>query len=290
MILRALKSHLLLFRINIALFAACSAFTGFLLVPSCRISGGFVPAFAVFLLASGASALNQFQERDIDAKMQRTRKRPLPSGAISPARALSLVMFLVTSGLALLAYRAGTPALALGLAALLWYNGLYTPLKKVTAFASIPGAVVGMFLPAIGWVSAGGALMDLRIAGFCFIMFLWQVPHFWLLLLARGEEYEQAGLPSLVAMMNREQLARVCYAWIFAATIACLALPLYGSVGTPAIFFPLAAAGLWLLWSERSLAGANAPLSPSPALFRNINVYMFLVMSILSFQNVISRT
>ena len=203
----SLKTYFTLCRATIAIFAAASAATGYLLAPHRQITGVFPAAGAVFLLACGASALNQYQEQDIDEKMERTRTRPLPSGSIAASHALALSCALVLAGLALLVHACGVKAALLGLFALLWYNGIYTHLKKMTAFAAVPGAAVGMVPPAIGWVSAGGAVLDPRIAAICFLFFLWQVPHFWLLLLNNGEEYEQAGLPSLTRVMSRPQIA-----------------------------------------------------------------------------------
>jgi protoheme IX farnesyltransferase len=124
-----LKPYLTLCRAYISLFAACSAATGFFLAPYNQIAGVLNPAAAVFLLACGASALNQYQERIIDANMERTRRRPIPSGAIASAQALFISLLLILSGLALLAYDGGVRVAAPGLAAVVWYNGVYTPLK-----------------------------------------------------------------------------------------------------------------------------------------------------------------
>ncbi len=285
----ALQPYLTLCRVYISLFAACSAATGFFLAPHARLINLFCTAAAVFLLASGASAFNQFQEQDIDGKMKRTRQRPLPSGAITPRQALSLSLALLVSGQILLAHAGGATAVVLGLAALLWYNGVYTYLKKVTAFASVPGAVVGMIPPAIGWVCAGGALFDARLEGICFLFFLWQVPHFWLLVLKHGEEYEQAGLPSLTRVMRKEQIARITFVWITAAAIASLALPLYGSIKSPFVYFSFAPLAAWLIWNERSLTGKHPFLPPSPALFRRINIYLVLIMSLTALDKVFLR-
>lgn len=283
----SLKPYLTLCRIHISLFAACSAATGFLLAPHHQIAALIIPFTAVLLLASGASALNQYQERDIDANMERTRLRPIPTGTFKPAEALSIALVLITGGLLMLLLTVNTMATALGLIAVLWYNGIYTHLKKITAFASIPGAIVGMIPPAIGWVSADGSLFNMRLMAVCFIFFMWQVPHFWLLILNHGEEYEQAGLPSLTRVMSKPQIARITYAWIVAAAIASLALPLYGSVRTPIFYAALFPLGAWIIWSVRFLKGGDIDLSSTPLFFRKINIYIFLIMSLLSIENII---
>jgi protoheme IX farnesyltransferase len=283
-----MKPYLTLCRIYISLFAACSAATGYFLAPYHSFAGVLGPPAAVFLLACGASALNQYQERDIDAKMERTRHRPLPSGHITPTRALSLSLSLILAGQVLLAGD-GIGAFVLGLIAIAWYNGVYTYFKKVTAFAAVPGAAVGMIPPAIGWISAGGKIADVRLAAICLIFFLWQVPHFWLLILNHGEEYERAGLPSLTRAMSKTQIARITFVWIVAAAIAGLALPLYGSVRTPLVYCSFIVSAAWLIWNGRSLAGQQPRFFTAPVLFRKINVYLFLIMSLLSLENIFLR-
>jgi protoheme IX farnesyltransferase len=281
-----LRPYLTLCRPTVSVFAAASAATGFFLVPPHRTTGLSGAAFAVFLLSCGASALNQYQERDLDARMERTRNRPLPSGIVAPPQALAFSLALVLTGLALLVNAGGAKAAFLGFFALVWYNGLYTYLKKTTAFAAVPGAVVGMVPPAIGWVSAGGDLFDPRIAAVCFIFFMWQIPHFWLLLLDHGEEYEQAGLPSLTRVMSRPQIGRVTFAWIVAAAIAGLALPLYGSIRSPLVYMLLIPGAGWLIWSGKTLTGEKTDGPRSSVLFKRINIYLLLVMSLLSLENI----
>ena len=283
-----LKTYFTLCRAMISLFAAASAATGFFLAPGHRIAGVFPTACAVFLLACGASALNQYQEQDIDARMERTRSRPLPSGNIAASHALFLSRSLILAGLVLLATSSGAQAMFLGVFALLWYNGIYTYLKKKTAFAAVPGAAVGMLPPAIGWISAGGGLFDPRLAAICLLFFLWQVPHFWLLLLNHGEEYEQAGLPSLTRVMTRPQIARVTFIWIAAAAIASLSLPLYGILRSPGFYFLLVPCTGWLIWNGRVLLGSGPEILRSPTLFRKINIYLLLIMSLLSLEGIFS--
>jgi protoheme IX farnesyltransferase len=289
MLFKNRKSYFTLCRIYISLFAAFSAATGYFLAPYHSLAGVLVPAAAVFLLACGVSALNQYQERDIDAKMDRTCLRPLPTGRITPTQALSLSLTLILAGQVLLVSGEGTAACVLGLIAIAWYNGVYTYFKKATAFAAVPGAAVGMIPPAIGWISAGGEIYDVRLAVICLIFFLWQVPHFWLLILNHGEEYERAGLPSLTRVMSKKQIARITFVWIVAAAIAGLSLPLYGSVRTPLVYCSFIVSAAWLIWNGRSLMKQQPYLFPVPVLFRKINIYLFVIMSLLSLENIFLR-
>ena len=281
-----IKPYVTLCRVNISLFAACSAVTGFFLAPYHLITGALLPAAAVFLLACGASALNQYQEQDIDAKMERTRQRPLPSGIITPAQALSLALVLMISGLLLLGIAGKVTAMMLGLFAFLWYNGIYTHLKRITAFASVPGALVGVIPPAIGWSSAGGALVDVRLLALCFVFFMWQIPHFWLLIIRRGDEYQKAGIPSLASVMSTAQISRVTYIWIFSASVACLLLPLYGTIRSPLVYYSLTPPAAWLVWNGRTLTQRQPSATLSSGLFKKINIYLFLIMSLLSLENI----
>jgi len=285
----SISSYISLCRPPLSLVAAFSAATGYALVPHRPLNGLPAPVLAVLLLACGASALNQWQERSLDAKMMRTRNRPLPAGRVSPAHALIFSCLLIFGGLAFCAIAGGSAAFALGCLALLWYNGTYTWLKKRTAFATVPGAGIGMVPPAIGWVAAGGALFDARLAALCFIFFLWQIPHFWLLLMDHGDDYARAGFPTLTSVVSRPQLGRIAFAWIAAAALASLALPLYGTVRSSAIWLSLLLPAAWIIWSARSLAAGNDELMPVPSLFRKMNLYLLLLMFLVSFESMVSR-
>jgi protoheme IX farnesyltransferase len=284
-----MKPYLALCRIALSLFAAFSAATGFFLGPYHRLTDVLPSTAAVFLLACGASALNQYQERDIDAKMERTKRRPLPSGIIAPVRALLFSLVLILSGLTLLALAGGLKPFALGLFALFWYNLIYTYLKRITAFASVPGAAVGTIPVAIGWVSAGGIQAAPQLAVVCFVFFMWQIPHFWLLLLRSGNDYQKAGLPSLCGIMHPEQISRVTFVWLFAASVSCLLLPLYGAIRTPLVYFSLVPPAVWLVWGARFLIRKQALVPAFSGLFQRTNIFLFLVMSSLSLDNILFR-
>ncbi len=153
------------------------------------VTGLWVGVF-VLILAWGAGALNNVQDRAFDAGFDRTRNRALPLKRLNP---LHVGIF---SGVAILSGIGGLWVLFpldpfpcfWAMTAVLCYNGLYTPLKKKSLFAIIPGAASGMLPPLIGWSAAGGLALDLKIILIMTIMGLWQIPHFFLIVLKTPRE------------------------------------------------------------------------------------------------------
>jgi len=263
-------------KVRIAVLSTASAATGWLLA-SQAFSFAMVPAIAgVFLLAAGAGALNQYQERDLDALMLRTARRPIPSGRMRARIALVISILLIVLGALCLA--PNPVALLLGVFTVLWYNGVYTPLKRVSAFAAIPGGVVGAVPPMIGWTAAGGDAFDPRILAVAFFFFVWQVPHFWLLLLRIGDDYARAGLPTLTQVFTRRQLARIIYVWMIATAVACVSMPMFGVASPAWAFVGLAAASVWLGWHATAMVRSHGEVLA----FHQINVYALLVITLLS--------
>lgn len=111
---------------------------------------------------------------------------------------------------------------------------------------------------------------------------MWQVPHFWLLILSYGEEYKKAGLPSLTTIFTRTQLLRIIVNWIFATAVSCLFISMNGMILTPFINFLLFGASLWLIWNGIRLLRLRGGEFIYPFTFKRINIYMFLVMMLLS--------
>jgi len=280
------KVYLELCKLRISLFSALSAAMGFLLSAD-RIGLGMPGVTCgVFFLSCGACALNQFQERDTDALMPRTAARPLPSGRIDPVKALYVSAALLFFGFLALFLTGKTAPFLLGLFAVVWYNGVYTFLKRKTSFASIPGALIGAVPPAMGWVSGGGMLSDHRLAAVCFFFFMWQAPHFWLLLMDRGEEYRRAGLPSLAAVFSKSQLRRILFIWISAAAVSALFIPMGGVVRNHGTGFFLFAAALWLACNGyKVLRGEHG--DGCFFAFRSTNVFVLIVMLLLSLDKLV---
>jgi protoheme IX farnesyltransferase len=263
-------------KVRIAVLATASAATGYLLA-----AREFSPALAstvagVFCLAAGAGALNQVQEHDIDALMHRTCRRPIPSGRIGAGAALAIACALLAAGLAGLA--SNLVAAVLGAVTVVWYNAVYTPLKRMSAFAAIPGGVVGAIPPVIGWVMGGGSPVDPRILAVAYFFFVWQVPHFWLLLLRIGDDYARAGLPTLTQVFTRPQLARIIYVWMLATAVACLSIPVFGVPVPVWAQVGLALASVWLGWHATTMVRSGGRVLA----FHHINLYALVVISLLS--------
>lgn len=281
------NAYLILFRVNIALLNACSAATGFMLASGGDRAGMAGTALGVFLLACGSSALNQYQEREIDGLMERTKRRPIPAGGLTTRHALTASLILMLAGLSLLLTQGAKP-FTLGLIAVAWYNGVYTWLKTKTAFAAVPGGLVGAVPPVIGWTAAGGDLLDGRLFVLCTLLFLWQVPHFWLLVLRYGDEYREAGLPVLLTRVTPEQLGRIIFAWICATAAATLALPLYGMVSSPVAYGALVPGAVWLVWSGARLFRRQTAADVHRSAFRTVTLFIVLVMAAVSLDTLLA--
>ncbi|HEY3204254.1 MAG TPA: heme o synthase [Thermoanaerobaculia bacterium] len=147
------------------------------------------------LLCGGASALNQYLERDADARMRRTSRRPIPAGRIVPAEAFAFGIALSAAGLLSLTM-VNILTAALGAFSLLSYLLAYTPLKRVTSLSTVVGAVPGALPPLMGWAAAQGSL-GLPGWGLFAILFLWQLPHFLAIGWLYREDYARGGFPML---------------------------------------------------------------------------------------------
>lgn len=214
-------------KIRISIPVAFTTFTGYILSHGAFDRGFILPFTGIFLLACGASAFNQLQETETDRIMKRTAGRPLPSGRISKTAAWVIALIYFISGCLVLYFGPGLLTLLVGVSTFVWYNLIYTPLKKVTAFAAVPGSMVGALPPLAGWVAGGGSLTDPRALALGFFFFMGQIPHFWLLLLKLGKQYEDAGLPSLTQLLTHEQIKRLTFVWIAATAASAMVLPLF---------------------------------------------------------------
>ncbi|MBI2833722.1 MAG: protoheme IX farnesyltransferase [Acidobacteria bacterium] len=174
------------------------------------------------LTATGASALNQLLEREVDALMVRTRLRPLADGRLQPIEAGWFATVTITTGLIALVLGANLLAAATALATVLLYIGIYTPLKRRTAFATLVGAVPGALPPMIGWAAARGTLGPEAWVLFL-IVFLWQIPHFLSIAWMYRNDYARAGLP-LLPVIDPDGRRTARHVLLFAAALVPVAM------------------------------------------------------------------
>lgn len=207
--------------------------------------------FGVGLVAVACSVLNQLIERDTDALMMRTARRPLPSARISSAEALAFGLICGVSGLLWLATQVNPLTATLGAATLVSYVGIYTPLKRYSGLSTVIGAIPGALPPVLGWTAAGGALDEGALALFA-LLFLWQFPHFLAIAWLLRTQYAGAGLKMMPRLSGRGiGLLAVGYAAVLIP--ASLMLRSSGLAGT---FYSLTAIGLGVgyLWSSIQFA------------------------------------
>ena len=159
------------------------------------------------LTAAGSGALNQWLERDVDAAMNRTRNRPLPSGELASPIALGLGVLLATLGVVVLATTVNLLTATLGLLTLLLYVAVYTPMKRRSPWSTLVGAVPGAIPPAMGVTAATGQFTPAGWALLAILM-VWQMPHFFGLALLYKDDYARGGLKVLPTLANGETRTR----------------------------------------------------------------------------------
>ena len=150
------------------------------------------------LVASGASALNQYVERDLDARMTRTRNRPLPDGRLQPNDALLFSSIIAVLGIAYLMFFVNIVTGLIGVFTLLGYIFVYTPLKTRTTWCTLIGAFPGAAPPVMGWTAARGELDAAALTLFA-ILFLWQMPHFFAISWIFTDDYKRGGFVTHVS-------------------------------------------------------------------------------------------
>jgi protoheme IX farnesyltransferase len=213
------------------------------------------------LVAAGTCALNQYFERESDARMRRTASRPLPSGVLAPPEALWFGAGLAAVGSLQLLLTTNLLAAALAVLTSVTYLGIYTPLKTRTTVATLIGAFPGALPPVIGWAAARGSLGAGAYVLFA-ILFLWQVPHFHSISWVYREDYARAGI-RMLPVVDRD--GRATFGQIVFCAVALIPVSLLASVtglaGVP-YYFSALVVGLLLvkvcLWAAAERTNVRA--------------------------------
>ncbi len=218
-------------RPSLSFFVAFTALSVFIYHRHAVIPQAFLLFSGVFLLACAASAINQLQEQKNDSIMERTKTRPLPAMRIKPLCAAISGGIAGCAGISVLYIGTGLSSAIIGGITFLMYNGIYTPLKTKTPYALVFGAITGA-LPVLIGASAAVGHVDARTVYIAIFVFLWQVPHFLLLLLRYEEDYQRAGFSTLLSRMPRERLRSIVAIWLLAVCGTTTLFPIIGIVRT----------------------------------------------------------
>jgi heme o synthase len=242
--------------------------------------------FGGSLAAGGANAINCYLDRDIDAIMRRTRKRPLPSGQVAPEKALTFGILLSAFSFAFLALAVNLLTAVLAVSAILFYVFVYTIwLKRSTVENIVIGGAAGAVPPLCGWAAVTGSLDAAPLIMFA-IIFLWTPPHFWALAIGYRSDYAQAGVPMLPVARGLREAHRRSLVYALVTVGASLSLYLTGAVGVVYLASAAALGGLflWLTWQQMRDGSTKAAL----ALFRYSTTYLALLFVAMALDQLIS--
>jgi protoheme IX farnesyltransferase len=231
------------------------------------------------LVAGGSAVLNQVYERDTDARMRRTRMRPLPDRRVGITDATIYGAVLAGAGLAILGLSTNWVAGGLALATLAIYLLVYTPMKRTSALSTLVGAVPGALPAVIGWSAARG---DIALGGWTLfaIVFIWQIPHFMAIAWLYRDDYRAAGFPMLPVvepdgMRTGQQALLYCLALV-PASIG----PTYVGLAGSAYFWVALALGAVMLVLSARFARSRTDSSARSLFFASI-IYLPLIWAVM---------
>ncbi len=231
------------------------------------------------LVAAGTNALNQYVERDHDAKMRRTRLRPLPDGRISPRAALLFSVAISMAGTVYLGLAVNWLTAALGAFTLITYIFIYTPLKRVSTICTLIGAIPGAIPPLMGWTAATGSL---TAGGWIIfgILFFWQLPHFMAISWMYRDDYARGGF-AMLSVRDDDGRATAQQAVFYSLALLTVSVlpPLFG-LSTYLYLIGAIAAGSALTFASFAFLASRTP-AHARRLFMASNIYLIVMMALL---------
>lgn len=244
--------------------------------------------FSVLIVAMGVSTLNQVQEYKSDANMTRTKNRPIAAGRMSPQTGIIIAVVLIVLSLVLIYSLLGLTGVNIFMFAFIWYNAMYTPLKKKSALAVVPGAILGVIPPAIGWLVAGNSLMELEFIALALYFFIWQVPHFWLLVMLFHGDYKDGGYPTAMRLFGQASLQRLTFVWLM-LTIQAGAFLVWAFQVYPATIGLSVLVGIGAFISSLELLRDRFELKNARSVFWKINAAFLLIIILISIDEYIKH-
>lgn len=274
-------------KIRITILVAFTTTLGYVLALQNLQSFSLYPIAGIFFLACGAAALNHYQERSTDLLMDRTKNRPIPSGTVTPGVVLLISIVFLMLGSVTILLKSNLLTLGIGLLTFFWYNAVYTPLKKVISVAIIPGSLVGALPPVAGWVAAGGSLTDPTILLVASFFFIWQIPHFWILLLVYGKDYDKGGFPTLTNVFSIRQLINITFCWIIVTIVTALSFNFFGIFNYFATGVFLILLCGWLFIQSLKFLRSEGERKVLKNMFISINIFTLLIITSLTLDKLI---
>lgn len=199
-----------------------------------------------FMAAGGSGAINQYIDREDDNKMQRTQKRPIPSGRLTSGEGLAFGVGMALASFYLMVAMVNFLAALLSLAGIVYYVLLYSIfLKKTTVQNIVIGGGAGAIPPLVGWAAATGSLNIPSLFLFA-VIFMWTPPHFWALALVRRKDYARAGVPMLPVIRGEVETRRQIFMYTLELVGLTLFLPLFG-LGGSIYLIGAVLLGAWLM-------------------------------------------
>ena len=248
----------------------------------------FLATFSVLLVAMGVSTLNQVQEYKEDSKMERTKNRPIAAGRMSPTTGIAIAAVMMVLSMISIYSLLGLTGINIFMFAFIWYNAMYTPLKKKSALAVVPGAILGVIPPAVGWLVAGHSLLELEFIALGLYFFIWQVPHFWLLVMLFHGDYKDGGYPTAMRLFGQASLQRLTFVWlIFTIQAGIFLVSVFEPYTTTVVLSILI--GIWAFVSSLELLRERFELQNARQVFWKINAAFLAIIILLSIDEYIKH-
>ena len=244
-------------------------------------AGGFPPAdvtiatlFGLGLSSGGASALNHYYDRDIDALMHRTALRPIPAGRVAPDTAMGFGIGLIVSSFAVLGLYVNLLTALLAVGGAVFYVVVYTIwLKRRTTQNIVIGGAAGAVPPLVGWAAITGEIGLAAVFMFA-IIFYWTPPHFWALAILAKEEYAKAGVPMLPVVRGERETARQILLYTVLLTGVTVLPFLAGSFGATYLTIALVLDAAFLVFAVQLVRGTTRPAA------RNVFLYSLAYLAL----------
>jgi heme o synthase len=220
--------------------------------------------------------------------MDRTKNRPIAAGRMTPRTGMIISAVLVLLSIVMIYDLLGLTGVNFFMFAFIWYNAMYTPLKKKSALAVVPGAILGVIPPAIGWMVAGESLYSLDFIALGVYFFIWQVPHYWLLVMLFHGDYKDAGYPTAMRLFGQASLQRLTFVWLI--------FTIQAGVFLVSVFEPYMATmvlsvliGIWAFVSSLELLKEEFKLTNARSVFWKINAAFLAIIILLSIDEYIKH-